>query len=185
MRKKSYVSVALITMLALFVMGAVGFAAEPKGFQEYPIGDEQESHGIKVALVYFQPITMEPMGMGLSPAQADMHMETDIVATPDNKTGFGIGEWVPYLSVHYKITKLSTGQSVEGNFMPMNASDGPHYGANVKLLGAGKYEVVCSIESPARQNYMLHVDPETGVEGRFWDGPVVMKWDFDFIPRSW
>ncbi|MDR3563947.1 MAG: iron transporter [Negativicutes bacterium] len=172
-------------VLALFVTGAQGFAAEQKGFQEYPIGDEQEFEGIKIEVVYFQPVPMEPTGMGLTPEQSDIHLETDIHATEDNKTGFGVGDWVPYLSVHYKLTKLDSGQVIEGNLMPMNANDGPHYGANVKMLGAGKYQMVFTIESPDRQGFMLHVDKETGVEGRFWTAPIVAQWEFDYIPRSW
>jgi uncharacterized protein involved in high-affinity Fe2+ transport len=67
------------------------------GFQEYPIGDEQEAgqQHFKVALVYFQPIQMEPAGMMLEPDKADIHMETDIHATEGNNTGFGVGEWIP------------------------------------------------------------------------------------------
>jgi len=157
---------------------------QPKGFQEYPIGDEKEMEGLKIAAVYFQPVEMEP-AMGLPPEKADIHLEADISATPDNKTGFGIGEWVPYLTVKYKLKNLTTGQATEGNFMPMNASDGPHYGDNVKMLGAGKYELTFIIESPEKQHYMLHTDKETGVEGRFWQKPLEVKWEFDFVPRKW
>ena len=157
------------------------------GFQEYPIGDEQEAgqQHFKVALVYFQPIQMEPAGMMLEPDKADIHMETDIHATEGNNTGFGVGEWIPYLTVHYKLTKQGTGETVEGVFMPMNADHGPHYGANIKMLGAGTYDCEFTIDSPTRMNYGLHVDKDTGVEGRFWEQPVVMKWTFNYVPRHW
>ncbi|SEO47553.1 hypothetical protein SAMN04490178_102140 [Propionispora vibrioides] len=157
------------------------------GFQEYPIGDEKEAvnEHFKVALVYFQPIQMEPAGMMLDPDKSDIHMETDIHATEGNNTGFGVGEWIPYLTVHYKMTKKETGQTLEGVFMPMNADDGPHYGANIKMLGAGTYDCEFTFESPQRMNYGLHVDKETGVEGRFWEKPVVMHWTFNYVPRHW
>ena len=158
---------------------------EAKGFEEFPIGEEQETEGLKIAAVYFQPVTMEPAGMSLPPDKADLHLEADISATADNKTGFGVGDWVPNLTVKYKLKKLDNGQVIEGNFMPMNATDGPHYGANVKMLGAGKYEVVFIIESPEKQGFMLHTDKETGVPGRFWTKPLEVKWEFDFIPRKW
>jgi uncharacterized protein involved in high-affinity Fe2+ transport len=67
----------------------------------------------------------------------------------------------------------------------MNASDGPHYGANLKLDGAGTYKVKFIIRSPEDQGFLLHVDQETGVPGRFWNQPLVAEWDFDFIPRVW
>ena len=88
---------------SLFTLGGSASAA---GFTEYPIGDEieNEANHFKVALVYFQPIEMVPAGMMLSPDKADMHIETDIHATEGNDTGFGVGEWIPYLTVHYKFT---------------------------------------------------------------------------------
>lgn len=185
MTKGKSLLMVLVTVLALFAMGTQGFAEEKKGFQEYPIGDAQEMEGIKIEVVYFQPVPMEPEGMGLTPDKADIHLETDIHATEDNKVGFGNGDWIPCLSVHYTLTKVDTGEVIEGNLMPMNASDGPHYGANVKMLGAGKYKMEYTIENPERQGFMLHVDKETGVEGRFWNSPIVASWDFDYIPRKW
>lgn len=172
---------------AVFAFFSFSGGASAAGFQEYPIGDEQEAvkEHFKVALVYFQPIQMEPAGMMLDPDKADIHIETDIHATEGNNTGFGVGEWIPYLTIHYKFTKKETGESMEGVFMPMNADDGPHYGANVKMLGAGTYDCEFTIDSPARMNYGLHVDKETGVEGRLWDKPVVMKWVFNYVPRHW
>lgn len=182
MKKRNFLLTVVMTVLMMVATGAMGFAA---GFQEYPLGDEKESHGLVIAGVYFQPVVMEPAGMGLTPDQADMHMEADISAGPDNQYGFGVGDFVPFLSVNYRATKLSSGEVVEGSFMPMNASDGPHYGANIKLLGAGKYKVEFIIDSPSNTGYMLHTDKETGVPGRFWTAPIVVSWDFDFIPRKW
>lgn len=172
---------------AIVSLFAFAGAASAEGFQEYPIGNEQEdtTNHFKVALVYFQPIEMEPKGMMLDPDKADIHMETDIHATEGNNTGFGVGEWLPYLTVHYKLTKQETGESIDGVFMPMNADDGPHYGANVKMLGAGTYDCEFTIDSPTRMNYGLHVDKDTGVEGRFWESPVVMHWTFNYVPRHW
>ena len=181
LKKALAVGVAAASMLSF------GAAAQAAGFQEYPIGEEKEAKNehFKVALVYFQPIEMLPTGMMLSPDKADIHLETDIHATEGNNTGFGVGEWIPYLTIHYKITKKETGESIEGTFMPMNADDGPHYGANVKLLGAGNYKCDFTIESPYKQHYGLHVDKDTGVEGRFWEEPVQMSWDFKYVPRKW
>lgn len=156
-------------------------------FQEFPVGDPQEdkANHFNCALVYFQPVQMEPAGSMLAADKADIHMETDIHATEGNECGFGAGEWIPYLTVHYKLTKQETGEAIEGVFMPMSADDGPHYGANLKLMGAGTYKCDFSIDSPARQNYSLHVDKETGVTGHFWDKPVQMSWTFDYVPRKW
>ncbi len=186
MKKLMHLFTALMVMAMLMAMAAMGLAAPGQaGFQEYPLGDEQESNGLVIAGVYFQPVDMEPTGMGLPKEQADMHLEADISAGPDNRLGFGVGDFVPFLSVNYRATKLDSGEVVEGSFMPMNASDGPHYGANIKLLGAGKYKVEFIIDSPEKTGYMLHTDAETGVPGRFWKSPIIVSWDFDFIPRKW
>jgi uncharacterized protein involved in high-affinity Fe2+ transport len=34
--------------------------------------------------------------------------------------------------------------------MPMVASDGPHYGANIKMMGVGNYKVTYHIEPPSK-----------------------------------
>jgi uncharacterized protein involved in high-affinity Fe2+ transport len=184
MNLKKFLSMTFVALAVFGLSVGQSFAA---GFQEYPIGDEIEvpEAGFKVALVYFQPVAMEPAGMGLTPDKSDIHLETDIAAIEGNNTGYGVAEFIPNLTVHYKLTKKGTGEVIEGTLMPMNASDGPHYGANIKMKGAGTYDAAFTIESPNRQNYLLHVDKETGVEGRFWTKPVVLHWDFDYIPRSW
>ncbi|SDM16236.1 hypothetical protein SAMN04488502_102361 [Dendrosporobacter quercicolus] len=204
MKKKNYwiLLVVLVSALSVFTAGCgssetakpseapkteekAAAPADAAGFEEFPIGEEQEIEGMKIAAVYFQPVEMLPAGSSLAPDKADLHMEADISATPDNKVGFGVGDWVPNLGVKYKLKKLDDGQIIEGNFMPMNATDGPHYGANVKMLGAGKYELTFIIESPEKQGHLLHVDKETGLEGRFWKEPLEVKYEFDFIPRKW
>ena len=54
---------------------------------------------------------------------------------------------------------------MDGSFMPMNADDGPHYGANIKKgLKVGQYKLRFIIEPPT--DYLLHTDPETGVPAK-------------------
>jgi uncharacterized protein involved in high-affinity Fe2+ transport len=157
---------------------------EEAGFEEFPIGDDIELGPLNVAGVYFQPVDMLPAGNNLPAAEADMHMEADISAL-ENDIGYGVGDFVPYLTVRYEIAKTDGSWRTDGTFMPMSASDGPHYGANLKLDGAGTYKVRFLIQNPESQGYLLHVDQETGVPGRFWAQPLVAEWDFDFIPRVW
>ncbi|MDR0548201.1 MAG: iron transporter [Deltaproteobacteria bacterium] len=189
MFKGKWIALAMILGLAL-VFGVVGQSqaqkpGEKAGFEEFPIGDDQDVGPLHIAGVYFQPVDMLPAGAGgLPAAQADMHLEADISANENNNLGYGAGDFVPNLTVRYKAQKQG-GKLIEGVFMPMSASDGPHYGNNVKLDGAGKYKITFIIESPDKQNYLLHVDKETGVEGRFWDKPIEVAWDFDFVPRKW
>ncbi|MDR2743025.1 MAG: iron transporter [Treponema sp.] len=164
---------------------AVADAGEEAGFEEFPIGDDIELFPLNVAGVYFQPVDMLPTGNSLPAAQSDMHIEADISALEDNGLGYGAGDFVPNLTVRYDIVRTGSNWKIDGTFMPMNASDGPHYGGNIKLDGAGTYHVKFTILNPESQGYLLHVDQETGVPGRFWNQPLVAEWDFDWIPRKW
>ncbi|MDR1515805.1 MAG: iron transporter [Synergistaceae bacterium] len=181
---------SLIVLLA--ALSTAGYAAAPApgeataGFEEFPLGDDHVVGPLNIAGVYFQPVDMEPAGMGGIPAsQADMHLEADISAAEGNELGYGAGDFVPNLTVKYRAQKKGSTKVIEGNFMPMSASDGPHYGNNVKLDGAGLYKITFIIENPEKQGYLLHVDKETGVTGRYWTKPIEVSWDFDYIPRAW
>ncbi|MDR1291927.1 MAG: iron transporter [Clostridiales Family XIII bacterium] len=157
---------------------------EVAGFEEFPIGDDIELGPLNVAGVYFQPVDMEPAGNSLPAAESDMHMEADISAL-ENDLGYGVGNFVPNLPVRYEVLNEDGSMAAEGAFMPMSASDGPHYGANVKIGEAGTYKVRFIIDSPEEQGYLLHTDATTGVTGKFWTEPLVAEWDFDWVPRTW
>ena len=164
---------------------------DSKGFEEIQVDEkhsDQEVGPLTVNAVYFQPIDMEPSGMGLKAADASFHLEADIHANQTGtKLGYGKGDFVTDLTVNYDIIDKSTNESVgSGTFMQMNASDGPHYGANVKLDKAGAYKLVLKIESPEKKGWMLHVDPETGVTGRFWTEPLEVTFpDWNYTPQEW
>lgn len=193
--KKSLLLVLVFTMMVFSlvfsksVLAAKAPAAAPgevAGFEEFDIGDAIEVGPLNVAGVYFQPVDMDPASGGLPKSESDMHIEADISALEQNGLGYGAGDFVPYLTVKYEILKADGSKHLEGTFMPMNASDGPHYGANIKLGAAGKYKIRFIVENPTDAfGYLLHVDKETGVEGRFWKEPLVAEWDFNYVPRVW
>ena len=85
---------------------------------------------------------MEPAGNSLAKADSDAHIEADISASQEGTTlGYGKGDFVPWLKVKAYIQKEGSDKVQELVFMPMNASDGPHYGANIKFEdGVGKYK---------------------------------------------
>ncbi|MDR3209338.1 MAG: iron transporter [Oscillospiraceae bacterium] len=198
MKSKKTIALTLIAALALSALvacapktpssddGGNSGAIDPgdvAGFEEFSFGDDRELGPLNVAGVYFQPVDMEPAGNSLAASASDMHLEADISAAA-NDLGYGVGDFVPNLTVSYELI-AEDGSVTEGAFMPMNASDGPHYGANVKFPAAGTYKVRFIITNPEAQGYLLHVDKTTGVEGRFWTTPLVAEWDFDFVPREW
>ncbi|MDR1786268.1 MAG: iron transporter [Spirochaetaceae bacterium] len=156
---------------------------EVAGFEEFPLGDDRELGPLNVAGVYFQPVDMIPASAGLPASQSDIHIEADISAL-ENDLGYGVGDFVPNLTVRYEISQKN-GWKSEGTFMPMNASDGPHYGANIKLNGVGEYKVRFLIQNPEAQGYVLHVDATTGVPGRFWGEPLVAEWDVVYPGPAW
>ena len=151
---------------------------------EYPIGSPQNVAGMEVAAVYLQAIDMEPEGHMRKAADSDIHLEADIHALANNPNGFPEGFWVPHLLVRYELTKVGSNETIKGDMMPMVASDGPHYGNNVKLKGPGKYKVRFTIYSPgAKENaagahFGRHTDRATGV--RPWFKPVETEWEFTF-----
>jgi uncharacterized protein involved in high-affinity Fe2+ transport len=152
----------------------------PASAKEYPIGKPQTMSGMEIAAVYLQPIEMEPEGMMRPAKDSDIHLEADIKATKDNPNGFAEGDWVPFLVVKYELTKVG-GETVKGDAMPMVANDGPHYGDNVKLSGAGNYKLKFTVSPPGSDPHVhfgRHVDKETGVGP--WFKPFTVEYDFTF-----
>lgn len=147
---------------------------------EYPAGDPVLVAGMEIAAVYLQPIEMDPPDRMPAPALSDIHLEADIHATADNRNGFAEGDWLPNLHVEYLLTRLDSGQQVAGALMPMVASDGPHYGDNVKLPGMGNYRLTFKVHSQPRDTtgFGRHVDKETGVAE--WPGEISADYSFTY-----
>ncbi|WP_041802050.1 iron transporter [Rhodopseudomonas palustris] len=162
-------------------MALVGSAAMAK---EYPIGKPQNvaDAGLEVAAVYLQPIDMEPPGMMREAKESDIHIEADIKALKGNKNGYAQGDWVGYLKITYELIKAGEKEGIKGDAMPMVASDGPHYGDNVKLQGPGKYTLKFNIAPPGSDahgsHFGRHVDKETGVAP--WFKPFTVEYEFTY-----
>ena len=148
---------------------------------EYPIGTPKNLAGMEVAAVYLQPIEMEPEGMMKKAAESDIHLEADIHALANNPNGFEEGAWVPYLAIKFEVSKIGSDYKVSGDFMPMVANDGPHYGDNVKLAGPGKYKVKYTVLPPSanpHSHFGRHTDRATGV--RPWFKPIEVEYEFTY-----
>jgi uncharacterized protein involved in high-affinity Fe2+ transport len=65
---------SILSLSAAFLSGGVSAALA----LEYPIGEPQLLHGMEIAAVYLQPIEMEPAGMMLPAAEADVHLVSGI-----------------------------------------------------------------------------------------------------------
>ena len=121
---------------------------------------------LSVGAVYLQPITMSPAGMMRPREQSDIHLEMDIHAKQNLKSrGFAPGDWLPNASVAYTLQKVGSSRPlVDGkNLMPMVASDGAHYGDNVKLAGPGFY--IVTFDAHTDPDFGWHTDTESKVLG--------------------
>jgi len=164
-------------LLTLIVIG-VSIISYNASALEYPIGKPKVVHGMEIGAVYLQPVVMEP-AMGLTAKQTDIHLEADIQAQENNPNGFPPGGWIPDLVIHYELEREGGSKQISGDFGAMVASDGPHYGANVKLDGPGRYHLTYTIKPPGTSNghaFMRHVDKETGVSP--WFEPFTVEYDF-------
>lgn len=146
---------------------------------EVPAGHPMQYGGMQIMAVYLQPVKMEPQMKGQDPAKTDIHLEADIHALAGNRNGFPQDAWIPYLRVHYVLTKKGTDWRAQGLLDPMVAADGPHYGANVRLDGSGPYALDFHIEPPSVNGFMRHTDKETGVAA--WWAPFDYRGAFNFF----
>ncbi|WP_226806848.1 iron transporter [Candidatus Vallotia cooleyia] len=148
---------------------------------EYPLGKPKIQSGMEIGMVYLQPIRMDPEGMMRKSSDSDIHLEADIHAVQNNPSGFAEGDWIPYLKICYELTKFGSNYFQTGNLVAMVASDGPHYGDNIKLAGPGKYHLKLFIAPPERTGNMAfgrHIDKETGVDS--WFKLFKLHYDFPF-----
>ena len=157
------------------------------GFEEIPIFEDIEADFINVNAVYFQPVPMAPGQENYE--DFDLHIEADVSAM-ENSLGYGVGDWIPYLTIDYTITGSNGEVAAQGTFMHMAASDGPHYGANIKLPNADTYTIDFAIHSPGEMGYLIHSDAETGPGGLLddvWgDGPLTVHYEgWDYVPQEW
>lgn len=170
--------------------GSAASAAAPgeaAGFTEYPIFEDEKVAFLNVSAVYFQPVPMSP-GQEKIDKENEIHLEADISAL-ENKLGYGTGDWVPYLTIDYLVSDKDGKEVSKGTFMPMSASDGPHYGANIKMGESGSYKLKFTIHNPAENGYLIHSDSETGpgdvLETFFKDGNLIVEKDWDYVKQSW
>lgn len=167
---------------SLFALALAASAFAPLGAQakEFPIGTPHKVAGMEIAAVYLQPIKMEPEGMMRKAEESDIHLEADVHALKDHPNGFEEGAWMPHLGIRFELVKLGTNEKVGGHFMPMVASDGPHYGDNVKLMGLGKYRLTFHISPPGANaaHFGRHTDKETGVAP--WFKPFAVSYEFTY-----
>ncbi len=173
-----------------FVAAAAWLGVQPAFAAEIAIGDTRRvpEAALEVAAVYLQPIEMEPAThegrvLYLTRDKADIHLEADIHALPGSKHGFRDGEWIPGLVVRFALTHLDSGAEQSGILHPMTASDGPHYGANIKMPGLGTYRLRFVVEPPDRVPADAPMRASLGRSTRVapWWTPFTLEWTFKYF----
>ncbi len=167
-----------ILLASLAVVSCLAAPGESRA-GEQPAGVPVERDGMQVMAVYLQPVEMEPAMPDQDPAKSDIHLEADIHALAKNANRFPEDSWIPDLTVTYKLSKKDSAWTAGGELHPMVASDGPHYGANVKLDGPGAYQLIFEIAPPSAHGFMRHIDKETGVAP--WWKSFQYKGEFKFV----
>ena len=186
--KKKIVALGVVAAMAVTMMGSMLTVAAADdaaaGFQEYPIWEDEEVGFINVSGVYFQPVPMS--GGNENYEDYDLHFEADVSAM-ENDLGYGVGDWIPYMTVNYEIIGSDGETAAEGTFMPMAASDGPHYGANIKLPEADTYSVKLTFNVD-ENSYLIHLDDVTGPGGTL-DQVFPLELElpdvWDYVPQEW
>jgi uncharacterized protein involved in high-affinity Fe2+ transport len=147
---------------------------QPGFSPERPIGEDVIKNHINIAAVWLAAVGMAGMP---EPSSDVIHLEADIHATADNPNGFAKDEFVPYLKIKYELSDTKGGRPLQaGDLMPMVASDGLHYGANIAKPGPGSYRLVYKIEPPSAGGLGRHVDAATGVAA--WWEPFEVGFDW-------
>jgi len=167
----------IIIVSALTTLGASAFIP---AYADHPISTPKIYQGkVETALIWVEPVKMEPMPTMDMSVKPDIHNEIDQHAIKGDKMGFGAGGWVPDCNIACTISKQKSDWKIVFSMMSMIANDGPHYGRNIKLDGPGKYDETCQIDPPDWNSFYRHVDKNTGV-GPFFK-PYTISGSFKFI----
>ena len=170
-RKPQQVAVAALLALSL--------VASPRAeAREYFVGGPVHQHDMEIVANYLIGIEMAPMPADMAMGPDVIHLEADVHATADNIYGFPDGAWVPYLKIDYTVEKTGTPWKANGTLLAMQAKDGPHYAANLKMDGPGTYRVTYKFTSPESQGYLRHTDKETGIPA--WWSPFTQDFTFKY-----
>ncbi len=161
--------------VAAFVL----IGATPALAHDHNLGAPLLKDGMIINPLYIQAVHMAPVLPGINGARFDAHLEIDIHADKNNPYGYQPGGWIPYLTVSYLVQKVGSPWRTFGTMMAMTANDGPHYGANIRFDGPGKYVASFRIMPPPYAAFFRHTDKETGVPQ--WWAPIEKSWTVTYL----
>jgi uncharacterized protein involved in high-affinity Fe2+ transport len=139
--------------------------------------------GLTITAAYEAPLSVDGSDTSnqplfLSPDKADLFLAVNIRGGKGNKNGFGVGEFIPYLSVSYTLQRHGGGELQRGYLHSLVGPKGMRYGNNVKLSGSGSYTLTLTIEPPIKVGFGRHTDLETGVSK--WWKQIQVEWPLEY-----
>ena len=91
-------SLVVLPLLALLTVPALAV-------QEFYIGEPVVKDGMQIVPNYLTGVEMDRMPQGAGMGKDSVHLEADVHATKDETHGFAEDSWIPYLDIHYELTK--------------------------------------------------------------------------------
>lgn len=140
-------------------------------------GERIVRHNMTIEGGYMQPIVLEDGRENRPREQSDAYFVAHIKAASANPHGFSKFAWIPFLNVTYTLEKIDSTWKNEGELTAAIGKFGPHYGANVKLDGVGKYRYTVHVAAPDKGLNRL-VDWENGIT---WWQPFDVSWNFTYL----
>lgn len=159
---------------SMFFLAAVSAASA----KEFYVGEPVVKNELQLVPHYLEGIQMDRMPEGMSMDPKAIHLEIDVHATKGETHGFHEDEWIPFLTIGYKIEKVGGKFKTKGRLFAMTAGDGPHYANNLTLAGDGDYHVTFMIDPPSKAGFIRHTDKATGVPA--WWEPIKADWTFHY-----
>ena len=170
----------ILRVLTVFGCAVLSTASARAG--EFYVGEPIVQDNLQIVPNYLTGIKMDPMPKGMDMSPDAIHLEADVHATKDEKHGFAEDAWIPYLTIHYTVTKTGTKFKKTGTLAAMTADDGPHYANNVSMDGPGTYDLTYEILPPSSNGFIRHIDKETGVPE--WWKPITAHWTFTYPSKE-
>ncbi|HWY61876.1 MAG TPA: iron transporter [Rhizomicrobium sp.] len=170
--------------LLLLTLLMSAFLVAPAGaVREFYVGEPVVREGMQIVPNYLTGVEMDKMPSGMGMGKDRIHLEADVHATSAESHGFAEDAWIPYLDIHYALTK--DGQPTfkkSGILFAMTAKDGPHYANDVDMAGPGIYHLIYIISPPPSHGFIRHTDKASGVPD--WWKPINLDWTFTYPSKT-
>ena len=135
------------SVLSLSFLGFTGFPV--LAAQEFYVGEPVVKDGVQIVPNYLTGVEMNAPVPGMEMGKDAIHLEADVHAAKDEAHNLAEDTWIPYLSIHYDLTKQGAAFHKSGTLVAMVAKDGLHYANGVKMAGPGTYHLTYVIPPPS------------------------------------